>query len=62
VDEAMGVYIIPYDCGRCYIGTTGRSLEACIKEHKYNLTQGVLKKSKLAEHSYEEGRKICLKK
>jgi hypothetical protein len=48
------VYSIPSDCGRWYIGI-------CIKEHKYNLTQGLLKKSKLTEHAYEEGHKICWK-
>jgi hypothetical protein len=34
-------------------------LEVCIKEHKYNLTQGLLEKSKLAQHANEEGHKIC---
>jgi hypothetical protein len=29
-------------------------LEVCIKEHKYNLTQGVLKKSKLAQDAYKK--------
>jgi hypothetical protein len=52
------VYSIPCDCGRCYIGETSGSLEVRIKEHKYNLTQGVLEKSKLAQHVYEEGHKI----
>jgi hypothetical protein len=51
------VYSIPRDCGRCYIGETSRPLEAFIKEHKYNLTQGLLEKSKLAQHAYEEGMK-----
>jgi hypothetical protein len=53
------VYNIPCDCGRRYIGETSRSLEVGIKEHKYNLTQGLLEKSKLAQHSYKEGHKIC---
>jgi predicted GIY-YIG superfamily endonuclease len=53
------VYSIPCDCGVCYIGGTSRSLEVRIKEHKYNLTQGLLEKSKLAHHAYEEGHKIC---
>jgi hypothetical protein len=29
-----------------------------INEHKYNLTQGLLGKSKLAQHAYEAGHKI----
>jgi hypothetical protein len=53
------VYSIPCDCGRCYIGETSRPLEVRIKEHKYNLTQGLLEKSKLAQHAYEESHKIC---
>jgi hypothetical protein len=49
------------DCDRCYscIGETSRPLEARIKEHKYNLTQGLFEKSKVAQHAYEEGQKIC---
>jgi hypothetical protein len=53
------VYNIPCDCGRCYIGEKWRSLEGHIREHKYNLTQGLLEKSKLSQHAYEEGHKIC---
>jgi hypothetical protein len=53
------VYSIPCDCGRCYVGETCRPLEVCIKEHKYNLIQGLLEISKLAQHAYEEGHKIC---
>jgi hypothetical protein len=52
------VYSIPRDCGRCYIGETSRPLEVCIKEHK---TQSLLETSKLAQHVYEEGHKICWK-
>jgi hypothetical protein len=31
-------------------------------EHKYNLKEGLLEKSKLAQHAYEEGHKICWNK
>jgi hypothetical protein len=51
-------YSISCECGRCYIGETSRPLEVRIKEHKYNLTQGLLEKSKLAQHAYGEGHKI----
>jgi hypothetical protein len=40
---------------------TSRPLEVRIKEHKYNLTQGLLEKSKLAQHAYKDGHKICWK-
>jgi hypothetical protein len=53
------VYNIPCVCGRCYIGDTSRHLEVCIKEVKYNLSQGLLENSKLTQHVYEEGHKIC---
>jgi hypothetical protein len=53
------VYNISFDCGRCYIGETNRTLEVHIKEHKYNLTQSLLEKSKLAQHAYGQGHKIC---
>jgi uncharacterized protein YcfL len=53
------VCIVFHANAACYIGETSRPLEVRIKEHKYNLTQGMLKKSKLAQHSYEEDYRIC---
>jgi hypothetical protein len=44
-----------------YIGETSRPLEVRIKEHKYNMTQGLLEKSKLAQHAYEENHRIFWK-
>jgi hypothetical protein len=41
------------------MGETIRPLEVRMKEHKYSLTQSLLEKSKLAQHAYEEGHKIC---
>jgi hypothetical protein len=55
------VYSILCDCGRCYFSETSRPLEVHIKGHKYNLTQGLLKKLKLDQHAYKEGHKICWK-
>jgi hypothetical protein len=37
---------LQHKCSRCYISETSRPFEVCIKEHKYNLTQGLLEKSK----------------
>jgi hypothetical protein len=51
----ISVYVIY----QCYIGETSRPLEVRIKEHKYNRTQGLLEKSKLAQHAYKEGHRIC---
>jgi predicted GIY-YIG superfamily endonuclease len=55
------VYCISCDSGRCYSGERSRPLEVRIKEHKYNLTQGLLEKSKLAQQAHEEGCIICWK-
>jgi hypothetical protein len=41
------------------IGKTSRHLEVLNKMHKYNLTQGLFEKSKLAQHAYEGSHKIC---
>jgi hypothetical protein len=38
------VWVIPCERGRCYIGDTSRPVEVRIKEHKHNLTQGLLEK------------------
>jgi hypothetical protein len=53
------VYNIPCDYACYYIGETSRTSEVCITEHKHNLTQGLLEKSKSAQHAYEEGYKLC---
>jgi hypothetical protein len=42
-------YNVPCDCGRYYIVETSRPSEVHNKEHKYNLTKGLLEK-KLAQH------------
>jgi hypothetical protein len=41
------------------MGEISIPFEVHIKEHKHNLTQGLTEKSKLAQHVYEEGHKIC---
>jgi hypothetical protein len=43
---------------RSYIGETGRPLAVRILEHTYNLKQGLLEKSKLAQLAYEEDHKV----
>jgi hypothetical protein len=37
---------IPCECGRSYVGETGRPLSVRIGEHKFNLKNGLLDKSK----------------
>jgi hypothetical protein len=41
---------------------TSKHLEVRFKEHKYNMIQCLLEKSKLAQYVYEEGHQICLNK
>jgi hypothetical protein len=55
---AQCIYSIPCECGRSYIGETGRPLAVRLREHRHNLEQGRLEKSKLAQHAYEEGHRI----
>jgi hypothetical protein len=40
-------YSIPCECGRSYIGETGRLLAVRFREHRQNLKDGLLEKSKL---------------
>jgi predicted GIY-YIG superfamily endonuclease len=47
---ARCVYSIPCECGRSYIGETGSPLAVRLCEHKHNLKEGLLEKSKLAQH------------
>jgi hypothetical protein len=45
-----GVYSIPCECGRVYIGQTRRSIETRIKEHHRHIRLGHPDKSTVAEH------------
>jgi hypothetical protein len=47
------IYSILCECGRSYIGETGRTLGVKLCKHKYNLKEGLLQKSKLAENAYK---------
>jgi hypothetical protein len=51
---AQCVYSIPCECGRRYTGETGRPLAVQLHEHRHNLKEGLLEKSKLAQHAFEE--------
>jgi predicted GIY-YIG superfamily endonuclease len=37
---SQGVYRIPCECGKSYIGKTGRPLAMRLREHRYNLKEG----------------------
>jgi hypothetical protein len=49
------VYTISCECGRSYSGKTCRPLTVRLCKHRHNLREGLLEKSKLAQHAYEEG-------
>jgi hypothetical protein len=57
-DMRQCIYSIPCECGRQYIGETGRPLGIQIGEHMNNLKQGLMEKSRLAKHACEEGLRI----
>ena len=52
------IYDIPCECGKSYIGETGRNLEIRVKEHKASLRKGDPEISKLAEHSITTGHRF----
>jgi hypothetical protein len=53
-----GVYRIPCECGKVYIGQTGRSIEARCKEHMRHRRLDQPEKSAVAEHSFNTGHQI----
>jgi hypothetical protein len=58
LQTAQCIYCIPCECGRSYIGETGRPLAMQLHEHRHNLQESLLEKSKLAQYAYEEGHKV----
>jgi hypothetical protein len=58
LQTAECIYSVLCECGRSYIGETGRTLAVRLREHRHNLQQVILEKSKLAQHAYEEGHKV----
>ncbi|GJQ80161.1 hypothetical protein Trydic_g23739 [Trypoxylus dichotomus] len=52
---STGVYRIPCSCGLVYIGTTKRSINTRLKEHKRNCRLGQTEKSVVAEHALQDG-------
>jgi hypothetical protein len=55
---AQWIYSSPCECGRSNIGETGRPLAMQLREHRHNLQQGLLEKSKFAQHAYENGYRV----
>jgi hypothetical protein len=52
--KTPGIYSVPCECGKIYIGETGRTIETRMKEHLRHYRLGQLEKSAVAEHSILE--------
>jgi hypothetical protein len=50
-----GIYRIPCECGRVYIGQMGRSVDIRLKEHQWHIRLENPDKSAIAEHSIDQG-------
>jgi hypothetical protein len=61
-DTRHCTYSIPYECGSCYIGETGRPHGVQTREHMNNLKEKLREKSRLAKHACKEGHCIQQKK
>jgi len=53
--SASGIYRIPCSCGSEYIGTTNRSVNTRIEEHKKSCRLGQTEISAVAEHALSRG-------
>jgi hypothetical protein len=53
--KVPGMYRIPCECGREYVGQTGRSIEARCKEHIRHIRLKQPDKSIVAEHNFNTG-------
>lgn len=55
------IYSIPFECGSSYIGETGRLWAVRFREHRWNLEEVHLERSRYAQHSFEENCQIIWK-
>jgi hypothetical protein len=52
------IYAIPCECGKLYIGETGRTLEVRLQEHQKSIEKRDPDVSKLCEHYYKTGHRF----
>ncbi|XP_072173825.1 uncharacterized protein [Diadema setosum] len=57
-NKQPGVYKIPCDCGKIYIGETGRNFDTRLKEHKTCQQQCDWEKSAIVKHAQKEDHHI----
>jgi hypothetical protein len=55
-----GVYSIPYECGKVYIGQNGKPIHIRIKEHNGHIKLAQTYKSAVAEHIINQDNVIKL--
>jgi hypothetical protein len=60
VQFILGNYNIPCECGKVYIGQSGRSIQLRIKEHERHIRLLQPDKSAVAEHSFNHDHIIRL--
>jgi hypothetical protein len=60
--RTSGVYCIPCECGKGYMGQTSRTIEIKCQEHIRHLCHGQSEKSAVAEHLLSQGKKVNFKK
>jgi hypothetical protein len=58
--KTPGIYRIPCECGKVYIGQSGRSIHLRIKEHDRHIRLAQPDKSAVAEHSFNHDHNIRL--
>ena len=58
--KTPGIYRIPCECGKVYIGQSGRSIHLRIKEHDRHIRLAQPDKSAVAEHSFNQDHIIRL--
>jgi hypothetical protein len=56
--KVLGMYWIPCECRKVYVGQMGRAIEARCKEHVRHIRLDQLEKSAVAEHSVNTGYQI----
>jgi hypothetical protein len=49
--RTAGIYRISYECGKFYVGQTGRTIEARLKEHRRHVRLNQPEMSAVAEYS-----------
>jgi predicted GIY-YIG superfamily endonuclease len=58
--KTPGIYRIPCECGKVYIGHSSRSVHLRVKEHDRHLRLAQTDKSAIMEHSFNQDHRVRL--